>query len=209
MANRYATKTGNWSDVTVWDGGTDLPTTGDTVRPNTYTVTIDQDITVTLLTNNASAPASAGGSFALNNNVTVNANITAYAVNCVTLSGTNNATINGTLTGGSSGSSDQCAIRKTSTGTLTITGNVLGGTGGSGYNCGLWVSATGTINITGDVRGGTAGSYPFGMRSTTSAATINITGNVEGGTGGSYPRGLMLESGGTVTINGSVTGQIS
>lgn len=62
MANRYAVKSGNWSDPTVWDGGT-LPGVDDVVRPNSFTVTIDQDITVTELRNNASSPAVAGGSF--------------------------------------------------------------------------------------------------------------------------------------------------
>lgn len=40
MANRYAVKSGNWSDPTVWDGGT-LPGVDDVVRPNGFTVEID------------------------------------------------------------------------------------------------------------------------------------------------------------------------
>ena len=51
MANVYATKTGNWSDVTVWNTGA-LPTAADDVRPNGFTVTINQDITVTTLLTN-------------------------------------------------------------------------------------------------------------------------------------------------------------
>jgi hypothetical protein len=75
MANRYAVASGNWSDTATWDGGT-LPTAGDVVRPNGFTVTIDVDVTVDELTNNASAPAVAGGLFVLNAGVTLNADIT-------------------------------------------------------------------------------------------------------------------------------------
>lgn len=75
MANRYAVATGNWSDTATWDGGT-LPTAGDVVRPNGFTVTIDVNVTVDELTNDASAPAVAGGLFVLNAGVTLNADIT-------------------------------------------------------------------------------------------------------------------------------------
>jgi hypothetical protein len=53
MATRFATATGVWSNTGIWDGGT-LPTSADTVHPNGFTVTIDQDITVQSLNNNIS-----------------------------------------------------------------------------------------------------------------------------------------------------------
>lgn len=48
MATRFAVKTGVWSDTTVWNTGA-LPTSADTVYPNGFTVTIDQDITDTTI----------------------------------------------------------------------------------------------------------------------------------------------------------------
>lgn len=51
MATRFATATGVWSNTGIWDGGT-LPTSGDTVHPNGFTVTIDTDITIDGLNNN-------------------------------------------------------------------------------------------------------------------------------------------------------------
>lgn len=56
MAQRFAVKTGNWSDTTVWDSGA-LPVAGDTVYPNGFTVTLDQDINVASLNNNISPVA--------------------------------------------------------------------------------------------------------------------------------------------------------
>ncbi len=53
MATRFATATGNWSNTAIWDGGT-LPTSSDTVHPNGFTVTIDQDITIDGFNNNIS-----------------------------------------------------------------------------------------------------------------------------------------------------------
>lgn len=57
MALKYAGKTGNWSDATVWNGGT-LPVAGDIVLSNTYTVTIDQNVDLT-----TGIPAAAAGPF--------------------------------------------------------------------------------------------------------------------------------------------------
>jgi hypothetical protein len=74
MANRYAVATGNWSNPAIWDGGT-LPQAGDVVRPNAFTVTIDQNITVTELRNDASAPAVQGGVFTFGAGITINADI--------------------------------------------------------------------------------------------------------------------------------------
>lgn len=45
MAAVRAVKSGNWSDPTVWNTGT-VPTSGDTVYTNTFTVTIDQDVLI-------------------------------------------------------------------------------------------------------------------------------------------------------------------
>lgn len=70
MANRYATKTGNWSDTTVWDGGT-LPTSSDIVYANNYTVTINQDIDVQELANEAASGISAGGKFVISGSRTL------------------------------------------------------------------------------------------------------------------------------------------
>ena len=53
MATRFATATGVWSNTGIWDGGT-LPTSSDTVHPNGFTVSIDQDITIDGFNNNIS-----------------------------------------------------------------------------------------------------------------------------------------------------------
>jgi hypothetical protein len=53
MPVRFATATGNWSNTAIWDNGS-LPVSGDTVYPNGFTVTLDQDISVDGLNNNIS-----------------------------------------------------------------------------------------------------------------------------------------------------------
>lgn len=52
MALRVAVASGDWSNPATWNGGV-LPTVGDIVASNTYTVTIDQNINVDVLTNAA------------------------------------------------------------------------------------------------------------------------------------------------------------
>lgn len=53
MAVRFATATGNWSNTAIWDNGA-LPTSADTIYPNGFTVTIDQDVTIDGFNNNIS-----------------------------------------------------------------------------------------------------------------------------------------------------------
>jgi hypothetical protein len=57
MALRVAIANGNWSNPAIWNDGV-LPSTGDVVASNNFTVTIDQNINVGSLTNAATAPIS-------------------------------------------------------------------------------------------------------------------------------------------------------
>jgi hypothetical protein len=52
MALRVAVASGNWSNPAIWNSGV-IPGPNDIVASNTYTVTIDQNITVDTLTNTA------------------------------------------------------------------------------------------------------------------------------------------------------------
>jgi hypothetical protein len=54
MGLRVAVANGNWSNPAIWNGGV-LPTVGDIVASNNFTVTIDQNINVDVLTNTAQA----------------------------------------------------------------------------------------------------------------------------------------------------------
>lgn len=85
MAIRFARQAGNWSNPLTWDGGLTIPTTGDDVYSNGFTVTLNQDVNVGCLnggtcpqgvplspipnmTNNTT-PAGVGQAFASSNSV--------------------------------------------------------------------------------------------------------------------------------------------
>lgn len=165
-ANRYAIATGNWSNPAIWDGGT-LPASDDTVRPNSYTVTIDQDVTAALLTNVASAPAVGGGSFVVNTNGRlVTANVLNGSAACITSNFAGTWTLIGNVTAGSTA----CITVANASSGFTLIGNVLGSTanGTSG------ITAI-TINVVGNVTGGSLNGKGI------NATTVNLTGNATGG----------------------------
>ena len=56
MGLKVAVANGNWSNPAIWEGGT-LPTTTDIVAANSYTVNIDQSVTVECLTNIVHPPS--------------------------------------------------------------------------------------------------------------------------------------------------------
>lgn len=208
MANRYAVATGNWSNTATWDGGT-LPSPGDTVRPNGFTVTIDQDLTGTAytLTNNASAPAAANGAFQITSipggGRTLNVNLTSATSTTLTILLTVSATsgtltINGTVTG--SNIQGSVCLKATGAGTtINLNGNVIGGGGTSTW--GIELTAAVTLNIVGNLTTSTGG-----VSATVGASTVNITGTVDAGTGSAADGAITVTSATTVTINGAVTG---
>lgn len=97
MALVTATKTGNWSDTTVWSTGA-LPLASDTVRANGFTVTIDQDVNIG--TGTLDTLTSGGG----------------FSVTAAPRSITAN------VTAGTSG----CLVCSHNTGTVTLIGNIAG-----------------------------------------------------------------------------------
>lgn len=181
MANRYATKAGNWSDVTVWDGGTTLPGPGDVVRPNNFIVTIDQDIVVAELTNNAAAPASANGRFNVlgDSPRSITADIVARGGVPVFRRDSGSGTVY--LTGNISVVNSITAAEIFGTGYLFFTGNIIGAAGG--VNGALYVSSAANISVVGNisVTGSTANSVALIMGGI--GGSLDITGDVSSGLG--------------------------
>jgi len=211
VANVYAVKSGNWSDVTVWNTGA-LPTTADDVWANTYTVTIDISPTVLSIRNGASSPIVSGGAFVPTNGQSITltgGGIVATSQNILvsTLTSGQSFTITGNISGGSGGAF--LCVSNQSTGTLNIVGNITAYTAGFATGTYITNTSSGIINITGTVRGstgsGNTGNTAIGNNS---SGTISITGQIIGGGSSSLgnSHGVVNSSVGTVSITGTVTG---
>jgi hypothetical protein len=206
MALRYAVASGNWSNTAIWNGGT-LPTASDDVYSNTFTVTIDQDITVLSLRNSAGAPALAGGVFqTLVAGYTINATGAGIVCGAITTGTVSlnasgaHTTIVGLVTGGPTASMYAINIPVTSANTnLTVVGNVLSGASGSSYGINNG-SGNNVITINGNV----TGTVGIAVRNTIVNTTVNITGNVIGGGVGAF--GVQVVGTSAVHITGNVTG---
>jgi hypothetical protein len=208
MANYFARKAGNINATDVWattPTGTAADvwstfTTADVLHSNNFAITVNVSTTVGEVRNTSTNGATAGGSFALSDEVTLTANSFSGTATCVTYSGTsgNSANFVGNVLGGNG--TGPHGISNLSTGTLNITGNVTAATGNHG---GANNASTGTINITGNAFGGSSGISNGVINAST--GTINITGNVNGGLGASTGVGAFQNSTGTLSIIGTVT----
>lgn len=197
MALRYAVATGNWSNTATWDGGT-LPAPGDVVRANTFTVTVDQDVTGIEFRTDASTPAAAGGLFLIAGTRVVGANVFAGTTVCVSIGSNANVAFAGNVIAGSSTNAYGISMGN-SAGTLVLTGNIVGGTA---PNCiGLAVfNAVHTVTINGNILGG-SNSSAYGVQVINNNPTVNITGNSTSMTA----IGLLVSSG-TVIMTGEHRG---
>jgi hypothetical protein len=204
MANVYAVKSGNWSDVTVWNTGA-LPTSADDVFSNNFTVAIDTNVTVNSIQNTAATGVASGGSFQVTSSKTITctktiegivnvANVVCLNVNtsgdvivnsdvrgrdgtsvrCITKSGTGTLAINGNLRGNFSSGSGGGALQITNTGTVTITGTVFEGPSNGST---ILVSSACTLNVVGNV---ISGNFNVNLTLDVAAANsqLNITGNL-------------------------------
>lgn len=207
MANRWAVQNGNWSSPSTWDGGISIPGPGDVVGANTYTVTIDQDVSVAEIKTTAVGSGAAGGTFSVavtSGTRTINGNVTAGTTTCLTASISAGATlvINGTCTSGSSGASH--GISASGAGNMVVavqTGDVCRGNAGTGNS--VYNSLAGTLSIFGNITPGQSNGHCVVNASTGSVA---FTGNVTGSVSGSAAYGIYNSSIGTVTIVGNVSG---
>lgn len=212
MANRYAIASGNWSNTATWDGGT-LPGAADVVRPNGFVVTIDQNITVDSLRNDASAPAVAGGTFTLTGNYTLNisTNIQCFATSLLTYNGTGTAYITGTNAGAaiisSTTTNTTSTVTHSGTGTLivdmVINSCILSEV--NRYN--IQVTGGGTLNLLKQVSKGTFATFPSGSAAiaitTTAGATLN-TKDVIGTSATGYTINSSIRT--TINVVGNITG---
>lgn len=187
MANRYAVANGNWSNTATWDGGT-LPGAGDVVRPNGFTVTIDQSITVGELTDDALVPAAQGGTFTISaSNLTINCNLAKRAVASSLLtiqSGANNTNIIGNLSN-LVGVFNAITLLINSTGTTNITGNSTINANQNGTFCIFCNAASGTVNYTGNLDTNTPSSVNGNCFLLQGNMTVNFNGFIRGSNNGS------------------------
>lgn len=233
MATRWAIATGNWSDPTKWDGGTTVPQPGDDVHANTWSITLDQDVTVASLRTTAGGSASAGGSFMVTSARTVNANLIGGSSHVIIVNNGGVLTHNGTIQAGSS--ANACGILINQAGAVlgSHSGDVTGGggassqgiqisancvgphgpitgtiTGGSNANAhGIWIGGgcDGPLVINGNVVSGVGPAIRLANAAWVNNPTMTINGNVNGtGTG----TGLLVDanSNANFVINGKLSG---
>ncbi len=211
MTIQYAIASGNWSATSTWYGGV-LPTVGQDVYSNGYTVTIDQSVNVASLQNLATTGVTAGGGFTVSTNgltitctgagIVDNSTVTTCLTINVASPNSINVVANSTTNGG--GGAGNYGTNITGNGTVNWTGNA---TGGVGYaTCyGINVQA-GTLNFTGTPTGGgsTGGNYVSAGIVVASGAILNVAGNPIGGNSGS--EGYGISNAGVTNITGSVSG---
>lgn len=190
MANKKAVASGSWSNTATWDGGT-LPQVGDDVFTNTYSVTVDVNVTAATMSNNAASGITAGGKFIMNNGITATCTTScngstagtylfegsagaAYTVTAPSFTGSICSVLSGTspnFIGNVSTLSVPLnnAVFRMNGGTINWVGD--SSLVGSGY-LSDFVSG-GTCVITGDILGG--GGPCFWVRGTVS---LTMTGNI-------------------------------
>jgi hypothetical protein len=212
MAAVRAVKSGNWSDPTVWSTGT-VPTSGDTVYSNTFTVTIDQDVLIGD-TNNYNVNA---GSF-----------ISGQWYEVVEIGTTNFTTVNGSNTVGAiflaNAAGSGTGIART-VATLTNAANTgAGASVGGGFSLSTnrrihsWLRPSTSILLTITASGGIIEIIGVAYGSATNNifgnthegnSTINFIGNLMGGLAGfANNTSFRNNSSGTFNVTGEVNGGV-
>jgi hypothetical protein len=188
---------------------------GHNVYSNGFTVTIDQNVNVALLTNAAITASFVGGgtsaatlgSFVANSNFNIVANIghsaSPSAPSTLQINGTATFQITGNINANSANGAQNIApVTHSGSGTVSIIGNVnvgiANGTPGIINN-----SSSGTISLLGNVEGFNYGSATSGSILNTSTGTCSVEGNL---IVGKSQHAIMNAGGGTINYTGNATG---
>ena len=224
MANYRAIASGNWSAGATWGGGAVPPdAAGHNIYSNGFTVTIDQNVNVALITNAANAgtfvgggTAAVGGGFACSTTgLTLNLGSIALgntATSVLTTSGSANPTITANIPAASAvtGSAVVPVFTNSSTGTIIFNGNISGGTNGFPGISGLLNASSGTVNIYGNLTGGTgntSSAFAYAVNNASASGTIIVnSGTITGctSTTASNGYGIYNASSGVVTLNNCI-----
>lgn len=216
MADVYAVKSGNWSDTTLWNTSS-LPAVIDDVYANTFTVYVDGDYQVSSVRNLSATSITRGGSFILNDGISLSANVIGGGVDnvfCVRFLSAAPAFANITGNVSTSGSlvnvRQSYALELSGTGTLTVYGsaiNAFNNQSGTGVSDGyINVNAPGILNFFGDVYAGN-GNVFYGIANN-STGIVNVVGNVFGKTFDGFVScgGIKNTTTGTINVTGNIRG---
>ena len=199
MANVYATKSGLWSDTTVWNTGA-LPALVDVVYTNTFTVTANTNTKVATIRNNSTTGILSGGSFVLANGVSLSANMAATVTPLISSFVSTNSEIFGVNT---TTNSSVTHIIHAGTGSLLLSGSSFAF--GINNNPFLRNVGTGSCKIIGNISGGT-NNVPSSQIANVSSGRIDIIGNVQA----IYFYPVVLNSStGSIYLTGSAVGSIN
>jgi hypothetical protein len=183
MANYRAIATGNWSNGATWAGGAVPPdAAGHNIYSNGFTVTIDQNVNVALITNAAITASFVGGG------------TSAVSGGSYSVSGAFNVS-----TTNLSCSVSPCLNVTTPLGTTTTFTGTINAPNVTGNN--VLFSGTGMFQInTGNIYGGNSTQIPI-TNSSSGILEINTATIIGGSSGASNAHAIVNSSSGFVTCN--------
>jgi hypothetical protein len=189
MASNLATKSGNWSDTTVWSLG-HVPVATEDVNLASYVVAWDVGAGVRIPatgTLNRLTASGAGqltvdlavvGSVALHATTIAPGTVITGMVRVTGAAPTRTLTITGNITGGAG--NDRVGVENESTGTVSVVGNITGGTGARAFG---HYGITGKLIVTGTITGG-AGAEAMGILSLAGTTVTFASCRLVDGAGG-------------------------
>lgn len=204
MPDVRAVKSGNWSDVTVWNTGT-LPTASDDVYANTFTINVDTSFEVLSLRNTSGTGITVGGVFNFSSgSITGSMTSTTGFINAANQTTVINVTANtGTVTINAPnanlvgiGNAPQQLLHSGPCNLVVVASTLTAG--GSGNHV-IVKPSVGSLTLTGNLFGGTVAITGNALIMTAGSATV--IGNVNALTG---PGINILTACSSLTITGSL-----
>ena len=192
MANYRAVANGNWSSGATWGGGAVPPNgEGHNIYSNNFTVTIDQNVDVALITNAAITASFVGGG------------TSAAQGGVFNVSSSSVSTIIGNIHGQGGNTTYALNFSAASPAALSVTGNVsqaMVGNGSSAIN----LSGSGILTINGNLTGGASTGQAANAVTITSTGSLVVNNAIFTNIGSTYTSNTNSS-----LINNSSTGSVT